>query len=383
MTLHLGPIDVDDPAPSTFGRDTLSLAGVVGAAEAADAAAAEMVRDQLLGLAGRVVPLRWDSEPQTNGWYRVEDVDAELDPWGVDDVLIEWSATLRRLGSVEFASQLTGNGRQRDPGWPVPERWAAPPRGHRALYAGAGLSPASVARAAESGPVVVYRQLPDVDPRWVVDLDDFYAGAVTLHHGGGQVLGTDVDDDPAGWMLANELVRVTPAANGRLLVAAWNGAAWAETSFEVRFGATPIATWHGFTVLRNDPEEVTLQLLRDHNPGRLTANLTLKRGARHVAVYLQRHVAIDLTVAREAAEAATGMTGGLYSTGITNGIRWALASARAATADLVNGTLTKAATRTFDVMIGVTPDAQAGDAPADLVAQYLGSPEERVEAVPR
>jgi len=383
VTLLVGPVDVDDPARHQLEPDRLAVAGAFGTDAATTAAQVLFRRHQLLGLVDRVVPVRWDADPDTDGWYRVDGVTAELDSFYGDEAEVAWSLELHRLVAVEFVSKLTGNGRQRDAGWPAPERWAAPPRGHDAMFAGAGVSPTRISRTGAGGAVHVYRNLPDVDPRWRISLDGFYAAAATLRHDTRVVTGRRLPDTAAGWQLDNDLVRVRPAGNGRLLIAGWHNGAWRETAFEVRTGATPVAAWHGITVLRNDPEEVAVKLLRDHNPGRLTVDLKLRRGSRYVSLFLQRHTATDLTVAVETPAAATAFTGGIRRTDLDAGVRWVIASARAANPDAPNGALTKTAARTFDAMVAVTPDAQAGDAPADLLAQYIGHPEERVEVIRR
>jgi hypothetical protein len=157
--------------------------------------------------------------------------------------------------------------------------------------------------------------------------------------------------------------------------------------FDLRVNNTSVLPLSTITVVRNDPEECTLRLLHDERPGRVIVDLTLRRGARFIAGYAQRHAAATFRLQRGVAEAATAVPGGIHRTNADEfGNRWVMGSARTFQADLANGSISKGSTRVFDFMIGLelrAANAQAGDRAVDLIAQYIGTPLETVRTVRR
>jgi hypothetical protein len=133
-------------------------------------------------------------------------------------------------------------------------------------------------------------------------------------------------------------------------------------------------------VLRNDPEEVTVRLSYPTAPGRVTVDLGLRRGSRFVTGGIKRHASATLGVARTAAEAATVVTGGLRATSAdADGNRFVMGSSKTLTTATTTAAISKASVTQLDFFLGheVGASPAAGDAFADLLAQYLGTSGDR------
>jgi hypothetical protein len=128
-----------------------------------------------------------------------------------------------------------------------------------------------------------------------------------------------------------------------------------------------------------------VRITKSMAPGRVTVDLTLRRGSRFVEVYVQHQFGTTLVFQRATAEATTASTGYLTATvADANGHKFVIGSVRSYVADNVQGGLSKAATPTLDTFVGVSPAAAAaGDLPADLFKQYLGVQSETVQGVRR
>jgi hypothetical protein len=139
------------------------------------------------------------------------------------------------------------------------------------------------------------------------------------------------------------------------------------------------------TVLRNDLECVTVRLTKSLAPGRITVDLTLRRGSRLAEIYVQHQFGTTLKLVRATAEATTASTGYLTATAAdANGHKFVMGSTRTFVADNVNGGLSRAATPTLDAFVAIEPSgAAAGDQAAHLWAQYLGAASETVKGVRR
>jgi hypothetical protein len=163
---------------------------------------------------------------------------------------------------------------------------------------------------------------------------------------------------------------------------------WQAKEFQVKHSTGP-AVVMGIpdycTVLRNTFECIVVRITKGLAPGRVTVDLTLRRGSRFVEVYVQHQFGTTLVVQRATAEATTASTGYLTATAADgNGHKFVLGSTRTFTADNVQGGISKAATPVLDAYIGVSPSgAASGDLPADLFKQYLGVQSETVQGVRR
>lgn len=352
----------------------------------------EQRREDMLGLVGQYLPASFTSKARLSGFYRVAGVKAEFHHYQDAGVLLlDWTLDLDRVGTefeVDHESRLSGPLTRNTSHAVTGDRWLTPPLGHYGFWSGS-TTPTAVTRTGADGAMLVYRGVPAVNPRWGSTPAGTLAGRVRfLDANGHERSGLNFTPASTGWELQNGLVSVMVSGPGELDVRAYTGGAWRSKLWTLSDGSS-LGLPTSATLLRNDLENVVLRLLwaSTSAPGRLTLDVTLRRGSRFAEFYLRRHAAATLSVARSATEAGSSGTGYVRATANDgDGNRYVLGSAQAFTADLVGGGLSKAATTTLDAFVGVAAagsGAVAGDQPDHLMAQYLGSPNELVAPVRR
>jgi hypothetical protein len=223
-------------------------------------------------------------------------------------------------------------------------------------------------RTGADGIITVYRGVPaNTSPRWGCLPTAYLAGRVRATTTGGQeVYGVDVPLATTGWSLTNGLINVTWSATGggTLDVQSYTGGAYRSKAWGIFSTSVILVTsWDGATLLRNDPEMVILRLTKALAPGRLTLDLTLRRGSRIVEGYMQRGTQADqLKVRLNTAETFVDTSAQGYLTATNDdadGNRFACGSARTFTAN-ANGGVQKATTTSMDFWLGVSAAAGGG-----------------------
>jgi hypothetical protein len=354
------------------------------------------IQDDLPSLMGALVPVTFTDKDDRNGYFQVRDTGAKLFSWTGEVVTCDWNLTLTRIGTdteVDLESRLSGAATRNNSFAATGERWHAPPIGHYGYWTG-GTQPSSVTRTGADGAMTVYRGLPTavnptVNPRWGCPVGSYLNGRVrVLDVNGLERVGSNFSTPASGWELNNALVRVKPlTSSGVLEISAYTGGGWQTKSWDILSGGSSIGAFDSMSVLYNEPEMIVLRLLRTQSPGRITVDVTLRRGSRFAELYIQASFSSTLKVVRASAEAGTAGTGYVRATANdAAGNRYIVGSALTHTADTTNGGLSLAATTTLDAFIGVIAagsGAVAGDQAADLYSQYLGSPSELVQAVRR
>lgn len=350
--------------------------------------------DDLLALSNRMLPVVFQDKPELTGFYQVGEMEARYEKWMPENVaIIPWSTVLTRVGyaaETDLESRLSGPVTRANDHAATGERWHAPSTGAVAYSAG-GSIPTVVSRTGTDGVMTVYRGVgTTANPRWGVTAAGYLLGRCRfLDDLGQERVSTRITIAPTGWEMHNGLVKVSVAAGtGLLTVSAWTGGAWQAKTWEVFHGTGPAVTLGVPTyvsLLRNEFEMVTVRLTKALTLGRVTVDLTLRRGSRFVEVFLQHEFGTTLKIVRSSAEAATSSTGYLTATAADGaGNKYVIGSSRTYTNDLVNGGISKAATPVLDAFIGVqVAAAAAGDVAGDLFKQYLGAPAERVQGVRR
>jgi hypothetical protein len=337
---------------------------------------------------GQVIAVTFTDKPERNGYYAVKSAGATYTENSGERVTTDWKVSLDRIGSdaeTDLQSRLTGAIRLNDFSL-TGERWHAPPIGHYAYYTGS-TNPTTMTRTGADGAMTVYRGVPaGVSPRWGCPPTSYLTGRVKATTTGGQeVYGTDVPLAATGWALSNGFVNVTTSASASLDVQAYSGGAYHSKLWNVSVAGSgaSISSWDAATLLRNDPEQVILRLVKGLNPGRATLDLTLRRGSRFVEGYLQTGTSATLAAYRASVETNTSFAASGYVTATANdadGNRFATGSARTFTAH-TNGGVIKAAATSLDFWIGIVAaggSAVSGDAATDLRNQYLAAMPEAV-----
>lgn len=350
-------------------------------------------REDFLGITDDYVPVTCTSKARMNGFYRVTTVKADyFNSQGNGILTLDWSLDLERMGTefeTDHESRLSGPLTRNTSFAVTGDRWLAPPLGHYGLWAGSA-TPTAVTRTGADGAMLVYRGVPATHPRWGSTPTGMLAGRVRfLDQDGRERSGVNFTPAPTGWELHNGLVSVKPTAvAGQFDVRSFTGG-WRSKLWTASAAGTPLGIPTSVTLLRNTLELIVVRVLWASSaaPGRTTADITIRRGSRFAEVYLRRDVAATLSWARSATEAGSSGTGYVRATANdADGNRYVLGSAQAFTGDLVGGGLSKAATATLDLFVGVAAagsGAVSGDQPDNLIQQYLGSPNELVVPVRR
>lgn len=346
--------------------------------------------DDFVALSGQLLPLTFSQKPYLNGYYWVDEASARYEEWQPEAVAImPWKLQLTRAGyheDLDLESRLSGPTTRANDHAATGERWHAPPLAHTAYSAGSTV-PSVVTRTTTDGALTVYRNVSTgVHPRWAV-APASYGGARCryIDSAGHERMAVRAPLPATGWQMHNGLVRASVGAGGTLDIAAWTGGAWQSKLYDVWFNSESMGPPHFTTLLRNDYEAVSLRLTRSLAPGRITVDLTLRRGSRFVELYVQHQYGANLRIVRNTVEAATTQTGYIVATAADGaGNKFVLGSSRSFVANNIDGGITRVAESTLDAFIGVeVAAAPAGDQAADLFAQYLGVPSEVVRGVRR
>lgn len=361
-------------------------ADVIAAHDNIVAAAAQAAQSPL------IVPAVFSSKANLTGFYRLVDGQSDFDRFDESGNVqsATWQMTLVPVGTerdVEIESRIPAIARTTELAGVTPVFWQAPAAGFLSYYTGPTVPAGSVSRLSADGTLAVQLGIPStVYPRWTVKAADYMAGSARLLFDGIRRIGSN---SPAltVWEVNNGLVQVLAGASGAFTVSCWGGTAWeSPKSFQVTVNGTPVSSTPELTVLRNDPEQVTLRLVYPVGVGRVTVDLGLRRGSRFVTGVMKRHSAATLGVTRTAAEAATAVTGGVRATSAdSDGNRFVLGSSRTVTTTTSTASIAKASQLQLDFFAGHEFGASpaAGDAMADLLAQYLAVSTERCRIVRR
>jgi hypothetical protein len=350
--------------------------------------------DAILGLYGALVQVQFSDKSDRNGYYVVHDTGATQINQQGETLTCDWTLSLDRIGAaseVDLESRLTGIKRANDFAL-TGEAWHAPCINHQAYDVGASI-PSTMTRSTADGTITVYRSLgTGVLPRWGADVADYMKGRVRIISATLEKTGLTPIASTA-WELNNGLVQVTPGTTGTIAVASWTAGVWKPKQWmvDVGGGALGNAAWDTVTILRNDPEACVLRLACQQGPseaGRVTLDLTLRRGSRFVECYLQHSTSATTQIYLASAETCTNNSASGYIVATSNdadGNKVTAGSARAFTMH-ANGGVVKATSTALDCYLGVVlagSSAVSGDAATDVRNQYIGALPEIVGGVRR
>lgn len=393
-TIELGPLSFRETITAAESSGKLT---VVGQESTPPQTAAEVQAAHLnvLGLQGCTIPVVPTDKTELAGFYQVTDASSQLLNHAGGSVLsADWSVGLVRLGTerdVEFESRLTQVARSTDlAGPPAAVFWHAPPPGATSYYTGATVPSGTVTRQSADGAVPVYTGLPaGVFPRWTCPAAGYMAGSARVLLDGLRRAGLDTASS-SSWEVSNGLVQVTGGTDATFTVAAWSpsSSAWVSAKGYVpTVNGTALTGVPELTIIRNDPEQVIARLSWPvSGAGRVSVDLSLRRGARAVAGVFKRQAAATLGISRTAAESATAVTGGVKASAVdADGNSFVLGSSKSTTATTSTASIAKASTLSLDFFAGheIGSAPAAGDAFADLLSQHLGTVGDDTRAVRR
>lgn len=352
-------------------------------------------QEDMLGLKDKLVQVSFTHKADHDGYYWVADANSELTNFTGEVSRVDWSLRLEYVGpanAVDIESRLTNVVRQNNFSL-LGERWHAPAIGHQGYFTGSTLPNGSVSRTtAADGAITVYRGVPaGVSPRWGCPVASYRKGAVRFTLDGATRGAENLTVSGSGWTVDNGLVRVSPAPDGTFRVSSYDGAAWRDLTWNISVGASAsgeIASFDAVTVIRNDPEAVSVRAMKSLSPGRTLADFTLRRGSRFVEARVQTSSSTTLALWLDAAQNQTSVASGGYQSSTANdanGNRVTAGSARNFTPNASGGFYVTAST-SFDFYAGLVVaggSAAAGDTATALRDQYLAAMPETTMAVKR
>lgn len=341
-------------------------------------------QEDILGLQNRLVPIRFGTKSDHDGWYRITDVNTSVrDYQGSEVRAFGWGINAALIGpenAVDLESRLTGVARINDFGL-TGEKWHGVPVGTRNYYGGTSTV---VLRATTDGASArIFRSVAaSANPRWSVPLATHEIGRCRVLVDGVERVATNVLDlTGTSWVLTNGLVSASTAPGGSATfnIAHWDGTQWDSKAFNLGISSStsPNTSWGYATILRNDYEMCTIRLIDDAVTSRRVADLTLRRGSRFVEGVLTSTSSALLAVWPATGEASTSPASSGYVRATSNdaqGNRYVVGSARSFSALTASGGLAKSSVTRLDFFVGAEvagSAAQSGDAAADLVSQYL------------
>lgn len=355
--------------------------------------------EDILGMEGNLLPVTFSQKSELDGFYYIDAANGSYDVWGGIGVM-SWSMNLIRAGrssDLDFETRMSGPVSRTNDFAVVGSKWSAPPVGHTAFTAYSN-PPLITTRDTSEGDIKVYRGLPlNNNIKWGSTPPGYMLGRCRIIDADGLERTSNTSPLPAtGWEINNGLVRVDNQG-ATLRISAWTGDAWKPKTYDVTF--TPV--WEGIygsgtlqamgtpdycTIIRNDFENSIIRLTKNLGiPGRITVDIQLRRGARMAELYVQHEHGTTLKVVRKIAEGSATATGYIRASAAdADGNRFVIGSAKNFTADNVNGGISKDNAVALAAFIAVeVASPPAGDAAADLYAQYIGSPIESVQGVAR
>lgn len=394
------------PSSSTPTGRTLKLVGQESVPSANEIGTTsnrlEAIRADMAGLVGSFVSVTFSDKVGLNGYYTIVDSSADLQNWEGEQQTLTWSLDLNRVGTdfeVDIESRLTGTTRNNMFSI-TGVRWHSPSIGHYAYFSAVGNTPTVVRRVGQDGTHVVYLNLPTTQttiPRWGCAVGNYMNGR-TFFLDANSIERSGIlfnNNSPTSWVLSNGLVNINPltSAGGVLNIASYTSGAtsYRNKNWDIQYAGTSLGQPLSVSLLRNEPEMVVARLLwSTATLVRVTGDLTLRRGARHVELYLQSQVAGQFKVVRSNAEIGSSAANGSYIAATSNdsdGNKYILGSALTTTPDLVNGGLSSSASVLYmDAFIGAViggTSAVTGDQAADLYNQYISTPSELVQGIRR
>lgn len=377
---------VEKPSDVGGGRSVTFAGATVGSGPAQRDV--DILQQNILGLYGDMVPVVMAQKEDWNGYYYINTVNATLTRWFGDSSKCEWSIEAELAGfenDIDLESRLGGPLTLTNTHSGLGERWHAPAPGHLAYWSGSA-SPSQIVRTGAEGPIVVYRDIPvGVNPRWNVPPGSIGAGRVRfVDDEGYERAGVSCHVGSTDWVVSNSLASISCTGENETFELGANFAGvWTAKRFDIRFNDEDLTIPVSVSLVRNTYEAVSVRVLWDMEPsGRVSADITLRRGSRFVEIYVKSMISGKIGIHPSVSEASTNGAGFITATSADGaGKKYTAGTPGSYTADTGAGGLSLSSTAFLDAYVGTTVSGEATDTPALMYEQFLGSPTERVIGV--
>lgn len=307
----------------------ISINGTLVANSLADA---KNIRDELISISNSnlIVPFTYEGDSTYGGYCQVDSADVNTQHL-FGKGLFKYSLNLRikgRAGETSFESNLTGSLLTNAHSYSSSNNYgpthALPVNAYNYAH---GEAPTTNSRATNNGTVYLFtdQNLRDAQANWQVAPENYYKGAAQITVDNYVKNGYLTKDNPNAVVLDNGIIQVTSGSvlnESRLNLKFYDNGEFVserEVSFSMGAGFTEWNTWKSVQILRNDAEEASIRLVtysEDAGDGKLTLDLTIRRGMHHVAfVATQSGTASRSAVSRINSQLITANTVTTTSTG--------------------------------------------------------------------
>jgi hypothetical protein len=399
-TLQVGRINLretyalSNQVNATTGDQSVGLEGMESAPPFTSAQIVARSED-MAAMLDRALPVIFSSKTTQTGFYLVKDVGTVVTLWPEAE-FFNWNLSLIRIGAenaVDMESRL-GSTVRTNAFALTGERWHAPAVGAYGYFTGVGTPPsATVSRvlADSEGTLTVFRGLTaGVNPVWGITAPNYLLGRSRVLVDGLERSGIGIRIATTTWVLTNGLIRVTPLASAAMLkIEGWDGGAWSTHDFDITVGTDLAPPFNAMTILRNDFECVVIRLVKTRSPsGRVLVDLTLRRGAAFVEVFIQVDTSATLGVKTDSSVTTTNNDSSGYIVETANdasGNKLTMGVPIAFTGSTTGG-VSKTSSVQLSAYVGYVIDgssAVSGNTAINLRDQYIGSLAEQVVAVKR
>jgi len=411
-TITIGRMTFTSPASINFSsvqdgsRNSMDRTVAMSGRFVADnIAAAKVLRDELIsmGNSNLILPFTYEGDDTFKGYTKISSVTVDSSKLGSG--LFNYSFSLEvkgRESEMIFESNMSGalvtNSHSITSTTYAP--WHALPV--NAYNYKHDEAPIDVTRASENGNVAFYydTNLRDKAAQWIVAPSDYYKGAAKIIIDNTTMTGYLNKNNPTGVTISNGIIRITSGSTSdesRFTTQFYDNGSWvSDKEIALTYGSsrTDWNLWNTVQILRNEPHECVVRFATysdDNGDGRLTVDVSLKRGAHHASIVASQGPTSDRSATSRINLEVTD-NGGTFSedTGYmiessTDGAgqKFMIGSPQGYTADTSNK-LIHLSTSQFKAFVGYVYNA---DSPQDIDAadavrdQYLQSLYENVRLV--
>jgi len=398
------PRAVAESAMPTDGKNSLersvSISGILYAETIAEA---KYLRDELISLSNGnlVVPFTYEGDSTFKGYCQVESADintAQLFGKG----LFRYSLSLiikGRTGEITFESNMTGgkltNAHSHSSSYSYGPVHALPVNGYSYAHSE---NPTTQTRATNAGTVYLFvdENLRDSSATWFVDPEDYYKGAAQITIDSRVKSGYLTQNSPTSVVLDNGIIKVAAGSvtsESRVNLSFYDNGDFVsdrEVSFSMGSGFTEWNVWKTVQILRNDAEEASVRLStysESAGDGRLTLDLTVRRGMHHVAfVATQSGTSTRSATSRinckleTANTVTTSSVGYVEASADSDGQKFVVSSPQGVTASVSDRNMHIASSQ-FKGLLGYETGSDAFNDADAIFEQYLESVYEQVRLV--
>jgi hypothetical protein len=269
--------------------------------------AAKVLRDELIsmGNSNLILPFTYEGDDTFKGYAKISGVSVDSSKLGSGLFSYSFSLEIKgRESEMLFESNMSGalltNSHSITSTTYAP--WHALPV--NAYNYNHEEAPVDVTRATENGNVAFYydTNLRSKAAQWIVAPADYYKGGCKITIGNTLMTGYLNQNSPTGVTISNGIIRLTSGSTtdeSRFTTEFYDNGTWtSDKEIAISYGSsrTEWKLWNTVQILRNEPHECVVRFTTysdDNGDGRLTVDVSIKRGAHHASIVASQGATSD------------------------------------------------------------------------------------------